>query len=102
MFGRRAGVGVRGKAMVHTRKLVVKPLKRAKRSCPEIRGEVTHYRLEQRATVRFRCGRRRWTIELQHEPDIETALASAKAAARHWRSLLQSGEELPPDPHWPL
>ena len=98
-FGRRAGLREPGAvAELRRRSFEVKPLKRGKRQCPPIRGQLSHWRTDGKTVVDYTCGKRKWEIQFDVHDDIDEALKTAKKAARHWRSLMQGGSALPKAP----
>lgn len=98
LFGPRAGLREpRAPAELRHREFTVAPLKRGSR-CAPIQGRLAHWRSDGKTVVKYTCGKRTWEIQFGSHEEIEDALAAAKGAARHWRSLMQSGAELPTDP----
>ena len=99
LFGRRAGIREFGApAELRHREFTVDPLKRGGQSCPPITGKLSHWRTDGKTVVDYACGDRKWEIQFDYHDEIEEALATAKAVARHWRALMQSGKGLPSDP----
>jgi hypothetical protein len=102
LFGRRAGLREFGaQAELRRRELTVEPL-RSKPACPPIFVELKHWRSDGQTRAVYKCGRRRWELDLGRHDEIEDAVRTAKEAARYWRGLLQSGRELPARPSWPV
>lgn len=99
LFGRRAGLReVGAPAELRHREFTVKPLARGPHDCPSILGRLSHWRTDGKTVVEYTCGERKWQIQFDYHAEIEVALKTAKSVARHWRSLMQAGQELPENP----